>query len=103
MILIRFITESEKQIEKIARHLLQNKLVVNLNLKHPIQQLEVKDDKLHYSTKYILVGKTKSLLFNKIEKEIKELIDPTIEIYSLPIVQMDEAQTIELSNKVAKI
>lgn len=103
MILIRFITGNENQIEQIAKYLLQNQLVVNLNLKHPIKHLDLVNDEIHYSNKYILVGKTKSLLFNRIEKEIKELIDPNIEIYSLPIVQMDEAQTMELSSKVFKI
>lgn len=104
MVLLRVITSREEQLESIVKLLLQEKLAVNVTLKHPIIEYVLEGDLLHKVTKYIIVAKTKSLLFPVIEKAITKLFPHnTPEMYSLAIVHMDWRETEKLSNEVKKV
>jgi uncharacterized protein involved in tolerance to divalent cations len=104
MVLLRVITSKEEQVETIVRMLLQEKLAVNVTVKHPITEYILDGDSLKPVTKYIIVAKTKSLLFPTIEKAMSTMFPKdTPEMYSLAIVHMDWSQTEKLSNEVKKV
>lgn len=102
---MRICSKSEKKIKEIASLLLQKKLAIDLNLRKNATRLELLNGKLEESKIYILTGKTKALLFSRIDKLLKkkygELNMP--EIYSLAVVHMDWEQADDLTKGVAKV
>ena len=101
MVLLRVVSKDEKQIEQIAHMLLEKSLVIDVNMKRHLDRAELEEGVLRFVPVYLLTAKTKGLLFPTIDKLLNERFpDKLPEVYSLPIVHMDWAQSRHLSNEV---
>ncbi len=103
MIFLRILSSSEPKIERIAKVLLEEALVIDVNIKRHIERAELVDGELKCSKNYLLTAKTKSTLFDRIDKRLnEEFPDNLPEIYALPIVEMDWKQAENLTKSVAE-
>jgi uncharacterized protein involved in tolerance to divalent cations len=90
MIFLRIVSKNEGVIAKIAETLLKNQLIIDVNIKRKMERLTLVEGKLKSGTISLLTAKTKSLLFNNIDDQIREIYpSEELEIYALPIVHMD--------------
>lgn len=107
MILLHIISPDHQQIKDISDYLSQKKLILNPIIIENAQsrKLDEADGKTVTSTShYLLIGKTKGLLFNEIDLKLREKYPSNMPIlYSLPITHMDWEQADELINKTVKI
>ncbi len=104
MILLRIVSEDEKNLELIAQFLLEENLVIDVNIKRHIERLELVEGKLTPKKIFIITAKTKSMLFSIIEKRLKVFCENELpEIYSLPITHMEWSQANQLTYRVQKI
>ncbi|MGB0367951.1 MAG: divalent cation tolerance protein CutA [Flavobacteriales bacterium] len=93
MILLRIVSKSEAKIEEIAKLLLTEKFVIDVNIKREAQRVELVNDRLKYASVFVLTAKTKATLFATINKRLNlEFPQNLPEIYALPIVEMDWKQ-----------
>jgi periplasmic divalent cation tolerance protein len=71
---IVFVTcPNDKKAEKIANVLLKKKLVACVNITPKIKSLYWWENKIEKSNEVLMIIKTKSKLFKKVEKEIKKI------------------------------
>lgn len=90
MIFLRISSQNETLIEQIAKLLLKEHLVIDVNIKRNIERLMLSDDKLFGERTTLLTSKTKALLFSQIDELIRaKFPKEKMEIYALPIVYMD--------------
>jgi hypothetical protein len=105
MILIHIITKDQKQLLEISDFLLREKYILNPFIIEKIQTrlLDENTDQVDSITQYLLMGKTKGLLFNDIDIALREKYNSNMPvIYSVPITHMDWEQADELMNKTIK-
>jgi uncharacterized protein involved in tolerance to divalent cations len=104
MVLLRIISSNQEQVEEIVKTLLQEKLAIHVTVKNPITEYFLLNGEIQQQTKYIVVAKTKALLFPYIEK-VFSLMFPKQrpEMYSLAIVHMDWSQKEKLTEEVKKV
>lgn len=101
MILIHIETTKEQQAMDIADFLEGEKLIVDTLMLNGVKRNK---DKTSDQSVFLIQGKTKALLFDTIDKELKHLYpDDFPSIYSTPIVYMDWDQAAELKEKTAKV
>ncbi len=104
MIFLRIISSSEEKIEHIAHLLLQEKLVIDINIKRHVDRVTLVNNQLCFTRVYLLTAKTKGLLFGAIDQLLKEKYSDNMpEVYSLPIVHMDWEQAQQLSEVVKPV
>jgi len=104
MISIRISGKNESQIVDIAKTLLIEKLVIDVNLNRGVERLELNENSVVTSTVCLLTAKTKGLLFPKIDTLIREKYSESLpEIYSLPIIHMDWDQAKSLKAEVIQV
>ncbi|WP_299443305.1 hypothetical protein [uncultured Aquimarina sp.] len=98
MILIHIITDNEDRAIEIADFLNKEKLILNSMILEKVSIRERLKNGTSQSTDRILImGKTKALLFNTIDKKLREKYSGNMPIlYSLPIINMDWEQADEL-------
>lgn len=73
--------------EKIANRLIENKIVACVNITSPVNSVYFWQGAIERDTEYLLIIKTKSQLFEKLEKEIKSIHPYSVpEIIAMPIV-----------------
>jgi uncharacterized protein involved in tolerance to divalent cations len=106
MILLHIISPDHQQTKDISDFLSQKKLILNPIIIENAQgrKLDEVDEKSITSTAhFLLIGKTKGLLFNEIDLKLREKYPTNLPIlYSLPITHMDWEQADELINKTVK-
>ena len=86
-IIILITAKDKKEAAKIARGLLEDKLIACANIMDGIQSLFWWQDKIDSSREVLVVLKTKNILFKKIVSRVKSLHSyQTPEIIALPIV-----------------
>ena len=105
MILIHVISRNEEQASEIANFLVSKNLIISACI---LEKTEVrkksKNDTLISSTQFLIMGKTKALLFNKIDKLLRKKYKERMpELYSLAIVNMDWDKANELVEQTEKI
>ncbi|WP_047545408.1 divalent cation tolerance protein CutA [Psychroserpens sp. Hel_I_66] len=105
MIQLNIITKNEDQANRITDLLHEHGLVVNeYILKEVVGRLPNQEGKLTNVDEVLIVGVTKALLFNTINKLIRvHYPKDTPIIYAVPIVYMDEIQTQDVISETAKI
>ncbi len=90
-IVVLVTAKDKKEAKKIARGLLEAKLIACANIVEGIQSLFWWQDKIDSSKEVLLVLKTKKVLFKKILTKVKSLHSyQTPEIIALPIVNGSE-------------
>jgi len=97
MILLHIVSKSLDQAYEIAEMLIDARLLVDVSLIEKTQLISKPNSKLQEKPAYMLLARTKALLFNKIDQEIqKKYKDNMPSLFSTPIVQMDWDQKNEL-------
>ncbi|MCS7197863.1 MAG: divalent-cation tolerance protein CutA [Candidatus Bipolaricaulota bacterium] len=81
-------TASQKEAERIARVLLEKRLVACVQIIGPIASLYWWQQKIERSEEWLCLAKTKSKLFAQVEETIKSLHSYEVpEILAVPIVK----------------
>lgn len=103
MIFLRIVSKSETQIEEIAKLLLLENLVIDVNIKRQIERADLESNELKFTRMFLLTAKTRAVLFDKIDKRLNaEYPNNLPEVYALPIMEMDWKQADQLKKEVAK-
>jgi uncharacterized protein involved in tolerance to divalent cations len=101
MISLRISSNSERKIEQIAHLLITKKLILDAEINRNMERIVLEDDQLVSSKRVELRGKTKAILFTKIDELIRSLyLNDLPEIYSIPIVHMDWEQAKHLTEQI---
>ncbi|PWL40196.1 hypothetical protein DKG77_05065 [Flagellimonas aquimarina] len=104
MVLIHIICDSPKQANEIVDFLIDEKLMLNPFLSHKTLYKPKKNGEEKSFEQTLVMGTTKALLFNTINKTIKKRFakNPPL-TYAMPIIYMDEHQNLELQTKTQKV
>ncbi|MFS4468718.1 hypothetical protein [Maribacter sp. 2210JD10-5] len=105
MILAHIIVRDKEQAMEIASCLTRKKLILNAGISvKEVFELNKRTKKLERKEQTLIIGKTKALLFAEINNALKTKYKETMPwLYAIPIVYMDEEQTIFLRANTAKI
>lgn len=107
MILVHIITQKRVQALEIVETLLGRKLLYNAMIsRKKVYQIDSKTGVLNGTVHSLIIGKTKSLLFNSINKLLLSTYGHSGQmpsIYSLPIVYMDPDEAEELLAQTLKV
>lgn len=104
MILLHVVAESKVQAVEIADYLIENKLLLDAVITEKVVVRKKNDDgKFRSIEQSLVMGRTKSLLFNYIDQKLRERYpDHMPLVYSVAIVNMDWEQSDLLISKTAK-
>lgn len=80
MILVYITNPTKDEAKKIARHLIQEKLIACANI-YPIESLYNWEGKLADESEFVLLGKTKERNYDRIVKEVEK-----IHSYDIPCI-----------------
>lgn len=104
MILLHIINQNRPQAEAISDMLLKEKLILDAQILFSEKRKLGIGQLIDISNEFIIIGKTKALLFDTIDKVLREKFDKNIPtIYAMPIVNMDWDQASELKESIEKI
>lgn len=105
MILLHIITTVDDQAFEISDLLIEEKLILEAVVFNSVVVREKgQDGKFKSINKTMIMGKTKSLLFEYIDKKLREKYPNRMPIlYSVPIVNMDWEQSDMLIKQTAKV
>jgi uncharacterized protein involved in tolerance to divalent cations len=102
MIFLRILSKSEAKIEAIAKLLLSEKLVIDVNIKRHVERAELIDGELKCTRIVLLTAKTKAVLFDSLDKLLNDKYPNHMpEVYAMPIMQMDWKQANELKKEIS--
>jgi uncharacterized protein involved in tolerance to divalent cations len=91
MILAYIISNNREEAENIAIDLLQKNFVYSVNIFPDMPSMRWENNKIIKFNRTIVLAKTKALLYNKIEDEVKRVqTTGTAIVFSMPISQMSE-------------
>ncbi len=104
MIQIQITTNTPQQATKLAKALLDEHLILDAKITR-VEKIGAKGRVYRRAiVQYMILARTKALLFPVINKFIKERnFKSSIEIYSVPIVHMDENQAAILRKSLKKV
>lgn len=91
MILAYIISNSKQEAQDIAIDLLKKKLVFSINIIKDITSMRLENNEVVTLKRTIVLAKTKSLLYKKIEDEVKKVqTTGTAIVFSMPLSQMSQ-------------
>jgi uncharacterized protein involved in tolerance to divalent cations len=91
MILAYIISNSAKEAEEIATDLLEKELVFSVNIIPNIKSMRRNGKNIIKLERTIVLAKTKSLLYKKIEAEVKRVqTTGSAILFSMPLTQMSQ-------------
>lgn len=101
MILLHITTESKELAEEISDYLVSENLVVDTLMHRTKRTRTGSGGKLIKEGQYLILAKTRALLFDKIDQLLTTRYENKIpNIYSVPIVNMDWSQASHLKETV---
>lgn len=104
MIQINIITENIDKAIEIVDFLTINNLIIDTVIAKDVIIRKNKDNLMTSKDRVLIIGKTKSLLFDTIDNMLRKKYSLAMPIiYSTPIVQMDWEQANELVKNTAKV
>lgn len=105
MILLHILTKDEEQANAISEYLIEHKLIFEAVIFEKVIARDLNPaGELISNQKVLVMGKTKSLLFNHIDEKIRENFSEHMpSLYSVPIVNMDWEQSNDLIQSTAKV
>ncbi len=105
MILVHILAKNNEQAHEIVEVLTDRKLLLHAMLfEKTVYQKNSITGKLESVEKVMVMGKTKALLFNTINKILlKKYPDHMPMLYAVPIVYMDDGQITTLRANTAKV
>ena len=104
MYIVIFITAKDKaEGEKIARHLLAEKLAACVNIIPTVESFFWWENKIDQSAETLLIVKSKKILFPRLVKAVRAVHSYSVpEIIALPIAAGDKAYLKWISDSVRK-
>ncbi|MCI5059142.1 MAG: divalent cation tolerance protein CutA [Flavobacteriales bacterium] len=103
MIQLNIVVSTKEKAKDIITFLLKNQLATDISIS-PLEQYFQKKEELHCEQRFRVVSKTKSLLFEEIDQQVKSFFDDEIpEIYSTPIVNIDWDQANAMVKVLKKV
>lgn len=91
MIQAYILTNSAEEAEAIAIDLLEKKLVYSINIISEIKSMRRENNRIIKLNRTIMLAKTKSLLYKKLEEEVQKVqTTGTAIVFSMPITQMSQ-------------
>lgn len=105
MVLLHVVSKDSEQANDIVDFLVKNKLILNALVQEKVVLKKQGDqNKLVSENQILIMGKTKALLFNRIDNLLRAKYRNNMPIlYSIPIVSMDFDQANELINETTSI
>ena len=104
MILLHILTENEKLASEIADYLVEEHLVVDALITKGTKRMRDASGKAISVPQILIRGKTKALLFDTIDKILKQKYGEKLPaIYSVPIVHMDWEQAARLKEQTKAV
>ena len=105
MILAHIITNNKRQAMEIINLLMDKKLLLHAIVSEKmVYQKKEAGGALEASKQTLIIGKTKALLFQAINQELKDKYPENMPwLYSIPIIYMDEDQITFLRANTAKV
>ncbi|WP_343488107.1 hypothetical protein [Allomuricauda sp. d1] len=104
MILVHIICKTKTQALDIVDVLINEKLVLDAMISDKLLFKQLKSGEMKSHERVLVMGTTKALLFNTINKIISgKYTDSPPLIYAMPIVYMDAEQTEELQQETIKV
>lgn len=105
MILAHIIAKNKKQAVQIITILVSKKLLLNAAIsKKIVYKRHSETGKLERHKQTLIIGKTKALLFNDINQELKKRFAANMPmLYAVPIIYMDEELADRLRSNTAKV
>lgn len=105
MVLTHILTDSKEQALNCIDILLDKKLLLDATLSEKTTYFKNKTSrKLESKSNVLIIGRTKALLFQSIDQELKKNYPKNMPgLYAVPIVYMNEDQSDEIREKTAKI
>lgn len=103
MILVHIGTKNEQQAIEIANYLIEECLLLEVRILSSVD-IEHQNEKVIKSDSYLILGKTKALLFDTIDKSLREKYGKnSLSLYSVPIVNMNWEETAKLRDQTVKV
>ncbi|RMB62908.1 hypothetical protein EAX61_04860 [Dokdonia sinensis] len=95
MMTLQVISEDKRLLHAIAEDLLKEKLIANAMISEELIFKEIgSNDTIAQTTRHLLKGVSKSLLFNKINLRLRETYKERMPLlYAEPIIMIDAEQT----------
>lgn len=91
MILAYIISNSKEEAENIAVDLLRKQLVFSVNIIPEIQSMRLENGEITNLKRTIVLAKTKSILYQEIEDEVKRVqTTGTAIVFSMPMIQSSQ-------------
>lgn len=91
MILAYIISNSADEAEEISIDLLEKKLAYSVNIFQDVKSMRIENDKVVTLKRTIVLAKTKALLYNELEEEVKRVqTTGTVIVFSMPITQLSD-------------
>ncbi len=85
--IINCTTTNEEEAKKIAKHLIEKKLIACATIMPKVNSIYVWNNQLNEDTESLMIMKTKTELYSKTEEEIKKLHSYEVpEIICIPIL-----------------
>ncbi len=85
--IINCTTANEEEAKKIAKHLIEKKLIACATIMPKVNSIYVWNNQLNEDTESLMIMKTKTELYSKTEEEIKKLHSYEVpEIICIPIL-----------------
>ncbi len=104
MVLLHIVCENREQAQLIVDQLIDEKLVFDTMISENLLFRELKRDEKRSHKRTLVMGTTKALLFKQINEKIREQHSNQMPlVYAMPIVYMDEQQTLELKKETLKV
>ncbi len=101
MVLLHIVTEQEKQAYEIVDFLTNEKLIIEAVIQGVTVRKKVETGQSFNLNQYLIMAKTKALLFNRINLLLKQkYIEHMPVLYSLPVLNMEFEQANQLSVKL---
>jgi uncharacterized protein involved in tolerance to divalent cations len=105
MVLTHILTDTKEQALNCIEILLNKKLLLDATISEKTTYSKNETSgKLESKSNVLIIGRTKALLFQSIDQELKKYYPKNMPgLYSVPIVYMNEGQSNEIREKTAKI
>ena len=102
MILIHVLTDSMEKAIEISDFLTFERLIFNAVIAKDVIIRENEMGRMISKQRVLIMGKTKALLFNKIDEELRKKYNKMPVLYSVPITHMDWEQAEYLVKETLK-
>ncbi len=104
MVLIHIICHDREQALEIVDFLIDEKLVLDAMVSEKLLFKKLTNGETESHDRILVMGSTKALLFKTINDRIRKRFKEAIPLlYAMPIIYMDENQTLELQTETQKV